>query len=317
MLNVLSMIALDPKLSPCSLPQQYFLKDMMRILVIGGTGMLGHKLVQVLGAQFDVATTIRGGSSEIQLLGIYDRHQLIDRVDLNDVESVRRAISAANPDVVINAAGVVKQVPESADAVLMLKVNAIFPQRLAELSFEHGFRLITISTDCVFSGNRGSYSESDLPDARDLYGVSKLLGEVKYDNCLTIRTSIIGRELTDSHGLVEWFLSNRGKTVDGYVNAIYSGFPTVVLADIISNLVREHPKLQGIYHVSSDPISKFELLRLLDQYYDGDVGVKPSDVPVIDRSLDSSAFRKKTAFLPLTWDEMIYKMASDPTPYEK
>jgi len=289
----------------------------MRILVIGGSGMLGHKLVQILGSQFDVWTTIRAAYSDVERFGIFDPARVIAGVDLTNSNSVPSAIRAANPEVVINAAGLIKQVPESADSVLMLKINSIFPQALAELAIEHGFRLITVSTDCVFNGKRGNYSELDKPDAKDLYGVSKRLGELNYPNCLTLRTSIIGRELHNRHALVEWFLDNRGETVNGYAKAIYSGFPTFVLAQILLKIVSDHPKLQGTYHVSSDPINKFELLNLLNEYYCAGVRIERSDDVVIDRSLDSSAFRKITGFSPANWEQMIEQMASDPTPYEK
>jgi len=289
----------------------------MRILVIGGSGMLGHKLVQILGSQFDVWTTIRAAYSDVERFGIFDPARVIAGVDLTNSNSVPSAIRAANPEVVINAAGLIKQVPESADSVLMLKINSIFPQALAELAIEHGFRLITVSTDCVFNGKKGNYSELDKPDAKDLYGVSKRLGELNYPNCLTLRTSIIGRELHNRHALVEWFLNNRGETVNGYAKAIYSGFPTFVLAQILLKIVSDHPKLQGTYHVSSDPINKFELLNLLNEYYCAGVRIERSDDVVIDRSLDSSAFRKITGFSPANWEQMIEQMASDPTPYEK
>jgi len=288
----------------------------MRVLVIGGTGMLGHKLVQAFGDRFEVWTTIRGVFSDVERYGIFDRDRVIENIDVTDLESVRTAIENARPDVVVNATGIIKQVRESEDSVLTLKVNAVFPQRLAELAMEGGFRLITIGTDCVFSGDKGNYAEADVADARDLYGTSKLLGEVSYDNCLTIRTSIIGRELAGAHGLIEWFLSNRGKSVKGYVNAIYSGFPTVVLAEILSDIISDHPELSGIHHVSSDPISKHDLLHLLNEHYRANVQIEPFEDYVIDRSLNSSAFRNATGFLPQSWNAMIKKMAADPTHYD-
>jgi dTDP-4-dehydrorhamnose reductase len=287
-----------------------------KILVFGGRGMLGHKLVQVIGANLEVWTTIKGEFSEIEHFGLFSQKRTIEHVDVTDVESLQRAVETAKPDVVINAVGLVKQLVKEHDAVTTLLINSVFPQQLARLADEFGFRLITISTDCVFSGEKGNYTESDIPDAHDLYGISKLLGEVKQTNCLTIRTSMIGRELAGSYGLVEWFLSNCGKNVKGYVNAVYSGFPTIILADIISNIITDHPELQGVYHISSDPISKFHLLELLNKYYQADVRIEPFEDFVIDRRLDSSAFRKRTGFSPLGWEEMIEKMATDPTPYE-
>lgn len=289
----------------------------MRVLIFGVGGMLGHKLYQQLRPDLKVFGTIRTDFSMVSGFGVFDKNSIIENIDVTDIDAVRTAVVNSKPDIVINAVGVVKQLPEAQDAINTLNINSVFPQRLARLSDEHGFRLITLSTDCVFSGDKGNYSESELADARDLYGISKFLSEVTGDNCLTIRTSIIGRELTTGHSLVEWFLGNRGKSVKGYVNAIYSGFPTIVLADIISDIIRNQAGLSGLYHLSSDSISKFDLLFLLNKYYEARVTIEPSEDLTIDRSLDSSAFRQATGFTPLTWEQMIEKMAADPTPYDK
>lgn len=277
--------------------------------------MLGHKLYQRLSDGFEVFATIRGPFESVERFGIFQRNSTIENIDLFDDSEVRRAVESVRPDVLINAAGVIKQRPTSKDVVTTLSINSILPHRLAALGQEHGFRTIVISTDCVFSGAKGNYSETDEPDARDLYGISKGLGELTGDNCLTLRTSIIGRELQTGHGLVEWFLSNRGGSVKGFTRAIYSGFPTVVFADIISNLLVNFPQLSGIYHVSSDPIDKCTLLELVNAAFDAKVQIEPDDTFVIDRSLDSSKFRHETSFEPLAWDKMIELMASDAKPY--
>jgi dTDP-4-dehydrorhamnose reductase len=168
----------------------------------------------------------------------------------------------------------------------------------------------------VFSGSKGNYSENDIPDATDLYGRSKQFGEVTGTNCLTIRTSIIGRELGTAHSLIDWFLSQTN-SVNGYSNAIFSGFPTIVLADLLGNIIEEQPDLTGLYHLSSDPISKFALLELVKNRLG--LTVKIVDAPEfrIDRSLDSSAFRSLTGFSPLRWAEMVDRMFDDPTPYDR
>ena len=197
-----------------------------------------------------------------------------------------------------------------------MTVNSIFPHRLAELAAYAGFRLVCISTDCVFDGVKGNYSENDTPNAADLYGKSKDLGEVISGNAITLRTSIIGRELQSSHSLVEWFLSNRKGAVKGFVNAIYSGFPTIVLADIIKSLIFDFPEIRGLYHVSSDPINKFDLLSLLNETYQTNITIESDEEFKIDRSLDSSRFRGLTGWKPSAWNEMIIQMADEPTPYE-
>jgi dTDP-4-dehydrorhamnose reductase len=303
----------------------------MRILVIGANGMLGHKLYQRLSGRFEVFGSIRGEFASVERFGMFDRNTIIENVDGTDDRALRACLEQARPDYVINAAGVIKQVDAATDTLQNLLINAVLPHRLARLSQECGFRFITIGTDCVFSGKKGNYSETDQPDARDVYGMTKLLGEVASGgnasvneraasaatgNHLTIRTSIIGRELGSQHSFVEWFLANRGGSVKGYVNAIYSGFPTVVMADLIADLIEHHPDLCGLFHLSSDPISKYHLLQLINRHYDANVEIEPYEDYKIDRSLDSSEFRRATSFAPAPWDEMIAHMAADPTPYE-
>ena len=288
----------------------------MRILVLGGSGMLGHKLVQTLRESFDVRMTLRGTFHDVEHFGLFRRDETIEGVDVMDMRSVQAAIETARPDIVVNAVGIIKQLPTSKDVVTSLTVNSILPHRLAEYGATAGFRLICISTDCVFDGESGMYTEEDPANALDLYGQSKHLGEVTEPNCLTLRTSIIGRELGSAHSLVEWFLSNRGGQVKGFRNAIYSGFPTVVFADIIRQLIVEHPKLTGLYHVSSEPINKYDLLKLLKEKYAAEIEIEPYDDFTIDRSLDSTRFRSAAGFTPMSWDEMAELMAGDPTPYD-
>lgn len=288
----------------------------MRVLVLGGTGMLGHKLVQVLGSRFDVWATVRQPSfADIERFAIFDPAKTVVNLDVEDQDRLSDAITTAKPDVVINAIGLIKQIDEAGDPDKLFMVNAELPQRLAELANRTGYRFITLSTDCVFSGKKGNYTEADEPDATDDYGRSKLAGEVTGPNSLTIRTSMIGRELETEHSLVEWFLAHNGGHVRGYVNAIYSGFPTIVLSRLIGDIISHHHDLNGVYHVSSDPISKFELLQLINRHFASDIEVEPDGEFVIDRSLDSTRFRNATGFTPATWDAMVEMMASDPTPY--
>ncbi len=287
----------------------------MRVLVFGAGGMLGHKLMQVLGRDHEVFGTLRADSAQSVPDSIFDGLGLVTGVSVEDLDSIRRALVEAKPDVVVNAIGIIKQLPDSKNVINTLTVNSIFPHRLAELGEELGFRLITISTDCVFSGVRGNYSESDIPDAVDLYGKSKNLGEPAGSNCLALRTSIIGHELGSAYSLVDWFLSNRGGKVKGFANAIYSGFPTFVFAGIIDNLIRNYRQLSGLYHVSSDPISKYDLLRLVNEKYGADIQVERDEDFKIDRSLDSTKFRTETGFSPASWEEMIVSMAEDAKVY--
>lgn len=279
--------------------------------------MLGHKIVQAFHERFEVWATVRGVFADIERYGIFGKDRIIENVVATDLASIRRAVTTSKPDVVINAVGIIKQLASSRDVIKTLSVNSIFPHQLAEMSEEFGFRFISVSTDCVFDGQKGNYTEDDPPNALDLYGRSKHFGEVLTGPCLTLRTSIIGRELNTAHSLVEWFLSNKGKSVKGFVNAIYSGFPTVVFADIIADLIVNHKDLNGLYHVSSVPINKFELLQLIKLKYDLSIDVERFEDFKIDRSLDSTRFRDATGFSPEPWEQMVERMAADPTPYSR
>jgi dTDP-4-dehydrorhamnose reductase len=290
---------------------------MMKLLILGGNGMLGHKLVQVLQGKFDVWTTLREDFDRYEKFGIFEREKTVCGVDAEKFETVKNAIEFSKPDAIINAIGVIKQLPSSKDVVKTLTINSIFPHLVAETAQKVNAKFIEISTDCVFSGKKGDYTESDLPDAGDLYGKSKNLGEVTGENCLTLRTSIIGRELLTANSLVDWFLSNRGKFVKGYKNAIYSGFPTIVLAEIIADLLVNHPKLSGLYHVSSKPINKYDLLCLIRDAYNANIEIELFEDFATDKSLNSDKFRVETNFMPKTWQEMTAQMANDKTPYDE
>ncbi|MCJ7610348.1 SDR family oxidoreductase, partial [Candidatus Bathyarchaeota archaeon] len=223
----------------------------------------------------------------------------------------------ARPAAVINCVGVVKQLPAAKDALLSIAINALFPHQLAQLCRAAGSRLIHISTDCVFSGCKGNYSESDVADAEDLYGRTKLLGEVTHDGCLTLRTSMIGRELGAPHGLVEWFLSQKGKAIHGYRCAIFSGFTTIALAEIIAQITTDHPDMQGVWHVASEPTSKFDLLSLLKEKYALNIQIEPDDTVATDRSLNADRFARATGFVPPSWADMIEQMCQDATQYSQ
>jgi dTDP-4-dehydrorhamnose reductase len=198
-----------------------------------------------------------------------------------------------------------------------ITLNALFPHRVAALARALGARTIHISTDSVFSGARGNYSERDAPDPYDLYGRTKLLGEPSGPGSLTIRTSIIGRELSATTGLTEWLLSQRGRRVEGYTKAVFSGLTTLVLSRVVGDIIERHPALEGMYHVASRPVSKYDLVRKLVEAYGAGIQIEPSDTVQIDRSLDGTRFTQATGLSTPEWDAMISEMVADSTPYEK
>lgn len=278
--------------------------------------MLGHKLLQVLSPEFEAYVTLRGPFAGYEKFKRFSGSRTFDNVDLMETGPIDGVLLKLKPNVVINAAGIIKQVPSASSVIETLMINSILPHRLAALSNQLGFRLITISTDCTFSGSKGNYSEDDISDAADLYGKSKNIGEVIEANCLTLRTSIIGRELGTKHGLLEWFLQNRGGKVKGFSKAIFTGFPTVAFSRIIRDILVDHASLSGLYHVSSDAISKLDLLRLIDDRFRTNIDIEPSEDLRIDRSLSSERFRSTTGFRPTPWREMIDQLADDSKGYD-
>lgn len=288
----------------------------MKVFVIGGGGMLGHKLVQMWRDKFEVWTSLRKDKSLYKDFGIFDPQRTYDNTDVADIKKIEEIVATIKPDVIVNAVGVVKQISESSDVVSTLQINSIFPHLLKKIARKYESRVINISTDCVFSGLKGNYIEADAADALDLYGRSKHLGEVVGTNCLTLRTSIIGRELLTGHSLAEWFLQNGGGRVKGYKNAVFSGFPTINLAEILYGIIKNHPRIDGLYHLSARPIDKYSLLRLLRDAYRLDIEIEADEDFRIDRSLDSTKLRKLIGFEPADWQQMIDEMANDAAVYK-
>jgi dTDP-4-dehydrorhamnose reductase len=286
------------------------------VLVFGGNGMLGHKLCQVLADQHQVWATVRSDKAARRLAFVHPADRILRGVSTDNPESVAAALCHSGAGVVINAVGVLKRGDAASDPVRAIAINSLFPQQLAAACRERGVRLVHVSTDCVFSGTRGRYRIEDLPDATDLYGRSKLLGEVLCPGALTLRTSIIGRELAGAGGLFEWFLSHRGGRIPGFSNAVFSGFTTLVLARLIDTIIREHPDLEGLWHASADPIDKHDLLQRIETRIQSGTTIWEDPSVRIDRSLDSTPLRDRLAWRPPSWDEQLDGLVADTTPYE-
>jgi dTDP-4-dehydrorhamnose reductase len=273
--------------------------------------MLGHRLLRHLSANHETRVTLRQPLEAYRDFGLFDRGNAFDAVDVREPAAVRAVVAEFSPDAVVNAVGIVKQHPDAKNDVMSFEVNALFPHVLARLCEAQGARLIHLSTDCVFSGAKGNYAETDRPDPQDVYGFSKLMGEVERPRALTLRTSMIGTELQRKSGLLEWFLSQRGKMIRGYRRVIFSGFSTLELARIIGQLLTEHPQASGIYHVASAPISKFDLLKRLSRRLALDIRIVPDDEIVCDRSLDGRWFSTAFGYTPPDWDVMLDEIAAD------
>lgn len=284
----------------------------MKILILGGGGMLGHQLWRHLRATHDVWVTLRRPVASYAAHNLFDPNRAISGVDVASLDTVREAFGKVKPDVLINCVGIIKQVKEANNPLISLAINSMLPHQLSGLCAEHLARLVHFSTDCVFSGRKGQYVETDVSDAEDLYGRTKFLGEVHEPHCLTLRTSIIGRELGSTLGLLEWFLSQEGRTIKGFRRAIYTGFTTQALARLIDDLLTRYHDMSGVWHVASDPIDKYDLLCLAKQAFGWQGTIEPDDTFVCDRSLDSTRFRQYAGFTPPTWETMMAELAASP-----
>lgn len=278
----------------------------MRILILGITGMLGNTVFRLLSdtEQYEVFGTAR---NESILRHFKNNKSIITGIDVTNHDALIHSFVVAQPHLVINCIGLVKQLSDSNNPLHAIPVNTLLPHRLAEVCRATQARLIHISTDCVFSGKTGGYLETDCPDATDLYGRSKLLGEVYYPNTITLRTSIIGHEIDGNKSLLNWFLSQEQST-KGFRKAIFSGLPTIEIARIILDYVIPNTKLEGLYHVASKPINKYNLLYEIAKIYEKNIEIIPDDNLVIDRSLNAQKFQNDAGYIPPDWSELIKKM---------
>jgi len=291
----------------------------VRVLILGGTGMLGHKLFQQARDRFrDTWCTIRGsldvaGLAQIGLGEPADR--VLEHIDVMDWPSIAKVVDELRPDVLVNCVGVIKQRREAGMPLRAITLNSLLPHRLADMLTRLHGRLVHISTDCVFSGNRGHYREDDTPDPQDLYGRSKLLGEVTYGNAITLRTSMIGRELRAHRSLLEWVLQQNNRTIRGYRRALFSGLTTNELSRVICNIIADFPTLNGLFHVASERVTKYDLVRLIVASYGLNTRVEPDDAFFCDRSLVGDRFAEATGYRCPSWPELVDELRADRTPY--
>ena len=281
---------------------------MTKVLVLGSTGLLGSNLLKYFSikSNFECFGIIRKNSDKKKLK--YIKNIKLYKIDFDKPSNFRKVFNKIKPNTIINCIGVVKQVFNNNKKSEIIRVNSYLPHFLSELvSKNNKIRLIHFSTDCVFSGLKGNYSENDIVDANDIYAVSKILGEVNYPNTLTLRTSIIGHELKTKHSLLNWFLSQK-KSIKGYRNAICSGLTTPEIARVLAKYVIPNKKLKGIYHLSGKPISKYDLLYIIKKVYKKEIKILPDLKIKINRSLNSKLFKKVTGYKPPTWNKLIQEM---------
>lgn len=285
------------------------MKSEDKILVLGVTGMLGHVLFRELNhLGYNVVGTARDVSRFTSFFSKEEMNRIRSGVDATDFDTITRTFAAVQPDFVVNCIGIVKQLPISKDPLISITLNSQLPHRISMLARTSKAKFIQISTDCVFNGKKGDYTESDPSDAEDLYGRTKFLGEVDYPHCITLRTSIVGNEILTSRSLIDWFLS-QNSPVDGFVNALYSGLTTLEMVNVIEHIMTDCVQLSGVYHVSSEYISKYDLLNLCRRHFSHNIEIKKNTEYVLDRTLNSDRFRKESGYRIPDWDSMIRDLA--------
>jgi len=276
----------------------------MKILILGGNGMLGHQFLSAWQQRHDVKVTLRNDPSDYTS-GLFNSGNSFGGIDVSLAEALKPVLKTFRPDAVVNAIGVTKQRADGSSVIPTIEINALFPHRLACLCARYETRLVHLSTDCIFSGKTGFYDEQAVSDARDLYGRSKFLGEVDQAHVITLRKSTIGLELAGAHGLVEWFLAQRGN-IKGFRKAIYSGLISSELASVIEDILVNHPALSGGWNVASQPINKYDLLlQLSERLGRNDIDIEPDDSFVCDRSLNGAAFQRQTGYITPSWGAML------------
>lgn len=292
----------------------------MTVLVLGGEGMLGHKMTQVLRNRFpEVICTLYGSLSDdfYRKIDLFKEGPVIERVNATDFSTLTNILEKIQPDAVVNCIGIIKQRDETRNAIISITLNSLLPHKLAEICAPWGGRVIHFSTDCVFNGHKGNYTEDDPSDAEDFYGKSKFLGEVSAPNAVTLRTSIIGRELCHYKSLLEWFLSQNGGQTNGFRRVMYSGVTTNFLAGVVADILDKHNSLSGLYQVTSQTISKHDLLCQVRDAFSLDVEIVPDDTEVSDRSMLCKKLDSAIGYVAPRWPDLVRELKDDPTPYQK
>ena len=286
----------------------------MKLLILGGSGMVGHRLAKKLSNQYEIFSLLRERSdldSNQFFEKVLPKNQCIFIDDINEYENLNNTVKKISPDIIINCIGVIKQRDKVENVLNMMRINSLLPHVLNQICNKNKIKLIHLSTDCVFSGTKGNYQESDNPDPIDEYGESKLRGEIKKGNALTIRTSFIGPELFNKKSLFEWVKSQKNGEIDGFTNAIYSGLTTLAFSEIIENIIDKHQNLNGIWHISSNPISKFDLIEMINQKFNLKIKINRNSSFRCDRSLNSSKFQEETKIQIPSWRVMIDNLYKD------
>jgi dTDP-4-dehydrorhamnose reductase len=284
----------------------------MRILILGVSGLIGHKLLQELSSNFEVFGTLHKSKVQYGNLSLFSGNNIIENIDVAEFEILKDVLYAVNPDVILNCVGITKRKIIVNNPLNALIINSVFPHQLANWAKINHKRVIHFSTDCVFDGRIGNYNELSLTTAEDTYGRTKALGEINYDHSLTIRSSFIGQELFDRTELLDWFLAQNGKQIKGFKNTFYSGVSTIFMARVITNIISNFPDLSGLYQLAPEKsISKYELLNIAQKAFNVNIEIIPDEEHVHRPTLDASKLKNEINLIIPSWKEMMQELASD------
>lgn len=288
----------------------------MRILILGISGLIGHKLFQELSEDFEVFGTLHKSKRQYGDIHLFSGQNAIENINVSEFEILKGVLYAINPDVILNCVGITKRKSEINDACKVLTINSVFPHRLANWAEINQKRVIHFSTDCVFNGEIGNYKETSLTNAEDVYGKTKALGEIDYKHTLTIRSSFIGQELFEKTELLDWFLSQNGNQIKGFRKTLYSGVSTIIMARVVKNIILNYPNLFGLYQLAPEkPISKYDLLCIAKEAFNVNVEIIPEDEQIHLPTLDGSKLRNEINLIIPTWHEMMNELSSQRSYY--
>lgn len=289
----------------------------MRVLILGVSGLIGHKLLQELSSSFEVFGTLHKFKNQYGYNPLFTEPNIVENIDVSEFEVLKGVMYAINPDVILNCVGITKRKEEINYPVEVLTINSIFPHQLANWASINKKRIIHFSTDCVFNGKIGNYKENSLTTSEDIYGRTKALGEINYNHTLTIRSSFIGQELFGKTELLEWFLAQKGKQIKGFTKTFYSGVSTIFMAQIVKKVIRNFPNLSGLYQLASEkPISKYDLLCLANEAFNANVEIIPDDGHLHNPTLDGSRLKQEINLVVPSWKDMFSELALNKSFYE-
>ena len=284
----------------------------MKVLILGASGLIGHKLLQKLSNDFEVVASLHKMKAHYNNLSLFKGKNIIEGIDARNFTLIKDLLNDFQPDIILNCIGITKRKENISDLMFSIELNSLLPHKLAAWARENNKKVIHFSTDCVFDGKHGNYNEESLTTAIDNYGKTKSLGEIIDNHNLTIRSSFIGQELFGKTELLDWFLLNEGKKIKGYTKTLYSGVSTIFMSKIVKKIILSYPKLSGLFQLAPNfPISKYDLLCIARDVYNIDIEIIPDHNIIHKPTLNGSKLRKMIDINVPNWSDMMKELADE------